>query len=234
MAAKKSKSKVTLTGKQVSALIACIAAIAVLSLMAGYISGKVFNKDTAEVEEEQEASGNVFSGMIPRFLDVDEVEKETTVDPKSADTFSFHTRLEKETAPANKPLPKSTTPVGSKKPEPSAAKKQAPPRTVKAARKSSKPKPAKRSVAESKNAKVKKLTIQVGSFKLRSEAYALVRKLSKKGYRAYVVPFKFKGETWSRVRVGVFDSAASAKKMARKLELEQKLPVLLVSYQSGK
>ena len=85
-----------------------------------------------------------------------------------------------------------------------------------------------------KSAIEKKLTIQVGSFKYKKEALALVRKLGKKGYRAYVVPFKLKGETWSRVRVGVFDSTVSAKKIARKLERDLKLPTLLVSYQGGK
>jgi len=242
MARKKFKSTVTLTGKQVSALIACIAAIALLSLTAGYITGRIYNSDTAKIEKELEAPGSVFDDMSPRFLDPDEVEKETTFDKQSVDSFSFHKKLGKETAPANKPLPKSLTPAEAKKhsakalkkPKPSPKTKQAPLRKIKAVRKSAKPKHEKRPVTVNKNAGGKKLTIQVGSFKLRREALRLARKLSKKGYRAYVVPFKFKGETWSRVRVGSFNSAVSAKKTARKLEREQNLPALLVSYQDGK
>lgn len=234
MRAKNNKSKVTLTGKQVVALIACIVAIAVLSLMTGYISGRMFNKETIEIEKEPEATKGMFGGLSPMHLDPDDVEKETTFDQPVVDSFSFHEKLGKETDPANKPLPKSSVPVESKKQETATFKKQAPQKTTKTARKLSKPKLAKRSLAASKNAGVKKLTIQVGSFKLRKEAHALVRKLGKNGFRAYVVPFKFKGETWSRVRVGVFDSAISAKKTARKLERELKLPTLLVSYQGGK
>ncbi|VAX19114.1 hypothetical protein MNBD_NITROSPINAE03-1984 [hydrothermal vent metagenome] len=242
MAAKKIKSKVTLTGKQVSALAACIAAIAIISLAAGYITGRMVGDDTAEIKKDKEATEDVFGGMSPRFLDPAEVEKKTTFEKQSADSFSFHKKLEKETAPANKPLPKSLTPVDSKrrdtkalkKPKPSPKTKQAPAKKAKTARKHSKPKPARQPVVVSKKATGKKLTIQVGSFKQIREARALAKKLGKKGYKAYVVPFKFKGETWSRVRVGLFDSVVSAKKTARKLEREQKLPALLVSYQSGK
>ncbi|VAX19128.1 hypothetical protein MNBD_NITROSPINAE04-332 [hydrothermal vent metagenome] len=242
MAAKKYKSKVTLTGKQVSALIACIVAIALLSLTAGYITGRMVGGDTAEIKKDKEAPEDIFGGMSPRFLDPAEVKKETTFEKQSADSFSFHKKLEKETAPASKPLPKSLTPIDSKKhtakalkkPKPSHKTKRAPSKKAKTAKKHSRPKPARQPVVISKKAGGKKLTIQVGSFKRIREARALAKRLGKKGYKAYVVPFKFKGETWSRVRVGLFDSAVSAKKTARKLAQEQNLPALLVSYQGGK
>lgn len=244
MRPRKNKTKVTLTGKQVSALLASIAAIAILSLLVGYISGKMLNTETVEIVKEKETPKSIFGGMAPRHLDPADVEKETTVELPVDDTFSFHKKLEHETDPANKPLPKSTVPeesrkpvnVVTKKPERSSTKKKAPKKTTKVARSVSKPKPksAKRPETVNRNSNVKKLTIQVGSFKHKKEASTLVRKLKKKGYRAYVVPFNIKGESWSRVRVGVFDSTISAKKTARILERDLKLPTLLVSYQGGR
>lgn len=244
MRSKKNKPKVTLTGKQVSALLASIAAIALLSFMIGYISGKTLGKKTVEIEKETQTPESVFGGLAPRHLDPDDVEKETTFDEPFDDSFSFHNKLGKETDPASEPLPKSVVPIGSIKPDNvvtkksklSSSKKKVPRKTTKAVRKLSKPKHkiAKRPEAAPKSATAKRLTIQVGSFKHQSVAQALVKTLGKKGYRAYVVPFKLKGEIWSRVRVGVFDSTVSAKKTARKLERDMKLPTLLVSYQNGK
>ncbi len=242
MPKKKKDGAITLSSKQVGALVLCVVAIAALSLLAGYISGKMFSKGASFARQQEIAPEIRFGGRAPMLLDPEKVNKETTVEPGGLEEFTFHKKLTKESAPALTPLPKSDgapdtgipAPPAVKKPAAAERKKPAPVKTAKSTprkRKTSSAKPAPKAVDK---ALTKKLTIQVGSFKNRKDADILAKKLSKSGYYAYILSFRYKGQTWSRVRVGVFKTTASAKRTARKLERELKLPAMLVSYQKAK
>ena len=60
-------------------------------------------------------------------------------------------------------------------------------------------------------------TVQLGSFKARSNASRLYRKFKKKGYSAYILEEKKGGKTYYRVRVGKFKTESKAKAFAKKL-----------------
>ncbi len=241
MPKKKKDGAITLSSKQVGALALCVVAIAALSLLAGYISGKMFSKGASIALQQEKAPEVRFGGRAPMLLDPEKVKKETTFEPDAQEEFTFHKKLTKESDPALKPLRKSDGAPDTGKPAPpavektaAAERKPAPVETPKSAprkRKTSSAKPVPKAVSK---ALTKKLTIQVGSFKNRKDAEILAEKLNKSGYYAYILPFRYKGQTWRRVRVGVFQTTASAKRASRKLERELKLPALLVSYQKAK
>jgi cell division septation protein DedD len=142
------------------------------------------------------------------------------------------TRIDKETSAA----------VISKKVEPPADKKSAPTNGEKASSKNKAPKqtdpktgfkkkkPAKQPVAAKSEAKPtgKVYTVQVAAVKVAKDADRLVAQLKKKGFPAYRALGKVQGQgIWFRVRVGKYESRATARSMKQQLEKAGMKPIIV-------
>lgn len=74
-------------------------------------------------------------------------------------------------------------------------------------------------------APINRLTIQVGAFKERAAAEAIVKRLKGKGYSAYLVPAS---EGLFNVRVGSFTDREDAERVLAKLETQEKFKPFIV------
>jgi cell division septation protein DedD len=74
-------------------------------------------------------------------------------------------------------------------------------------------------------APINRLTIQVGAFKERAAAEAIVKRLKGKGYSAYLVPVS---EGLFNVRVGSFTDREDAERILAKLETQEKFKPFIV------
>jgi cell division septation protein DedD len=68
-----------------------------------------------------------------------------------------------------------------------------------------------------------RIAVQVGAFKTRSEADALARRLSGRGYAVYVMPPTDDGKNVYRVRVGNYASTDEAQRVSARLTSQEKL-----------
>jgi len=141
-------------------------------------------------------------------------------------------------APASKATPQvatalRATPEPSRSPSPAAKapEKATPKPTVKAI---PRPTPAPKATPKatpapkaqkSPPAPINRLTIQVGAFKERAAAEAIVKRLKGKGYSAYLVPVS---EGLFNVRVGSFTDREDAERVLTKLETQEKFKPFIV------
>lgn len=72
---------------------------------------------------------------------------------------------------------------------------------------------------------INRLTIQVGAFRERAAAEAIVKRLKSKGYSAYLVPVT---EGLFNVRVGSFTQREDAERILNKLETQEKFKPFIV------
>lgn len=89
------------------------------------------------------------------------------------------------------------------------------------------PKPSAKPAASARPAATPlgRLTIQVGAFKERAAAEAIVKRLKSKGYSAYLVPVS---EGLFNVRVGSFTAREDAERILTKLETQEKFKPFIV------
>lgn len=78
------------------------------------------------------------------------------------------------------------------------------------------------------NASRKVYAVQVGAMKDRSLADAMVSKLKKFGYSAYITSSESSGKTWHRVRLGTFSSREDARKEASRIEKNEGISATVV------
>jgi cell division septation protein DedD len=126
------------------------------------------------------------------------------------------------------PAPPSATPVPAPtKPAPATPVKATPRPTPKATpvpRATPRATPAPRT-AKAAPSPLNRLTIQVGAFKERAAADAIVKRLKGKGYSAYLVPVS---EGLYNVRVGSFTDREDAERVLAKLESQEKFKPFIV------
>ena len=122
-------------------------------------------------------------------------------------------------APAATPTPKAA-----EKPAPSRPPAKATPKPTPAPTATPRATPAPRA-ARPAATPLNRLTIQVGAFKERSAAEAIVKRLKGKGYSAYLVPVS---EGLFNVRVGSFTDREDAERILAKLETQEKFKPFIV------
>ncbi len=94
--------------------------------------------------------------------------------------------------------------------------------------------PAQTQVNKSNHPVLNLYTLQVGSFVEKESAQKLVRKLTGKGYPAYLFKVMVTGgETRYRVRVGSFADKMKAKSVAERLEKEEALKSFITFLEKG-
>jgi cell division septation protein DedD len=138
--------------------------------------------------------------------------------PKATPAMVAAARQTPEPARAPSPAaraPEKAAPKGTPRttPKPTAAPKATPRATP--APKATKAPPAP----------INRLTIQVGAFKERAAAEAIVKRLKGKGYSAYLVPVS---EGLFNVRVGSFTDREDAERVLTKLETQEKFKPFIV------
>lgn len=116
---------------------------------------------------------------------------------------------------------------GGKKPAATAAAANAAkadaPKTVAAKAETPKPEPAKPAAAAAASPGGGPVAVQVGAFGSRGEAEKLAKRLSGKGYAAYIVSPEAGGPSVFKVRVGNYQSADEADRVKTRLAREEKL-----------
>ena len=143
--------------------------------------------------------------------------------PPAADELSYFNRLEKQTAPPEqlKPAPEraSAAPAAAAPhtppPPPPAAKGPAP---APAHASAAPPVPAAASSAEPAG---QGFAVQIAALNVRSEADAIAKRLSSKGYAAYVLTPANGTPAVFRVRVGKFNTRREAETVAARLQKEE-------------
>ena len=75
---------------------------------------------------------------------------------------------------------------------------------------------------------IKVYAVQVGAMKDSSLADAMVLKLKKNGYSAYIASSESSGTTWHKVRLGTFSSKEDARKEAAKIEKNKGIAATVV------
>jgi len=148
--------------------------------------------------------------------------------PAPADDLTYFNRLEKKNAPAEslkpgsersaantRPLPPVVTEKPAPAPAPPAA--AAPPRTPS--------EPPARSAADPNRAEPagQGFAVQIAALNVRSEADAIAKRLSSKGYAAYVLTPADGTPSVYRVRVGKFPTRREAESIAARLQKEEQL-----------
>ena len=132
--------------------------------------------------------------------------------PAATDDLSYFNRLEKQKAPEEKLKPA---------PEPPAT----PPRSARAESPASVadvlPKPDPTGAAPPADSSAQGYAVQVAALNVRSEAEAIAKRLSSKGYAAYVLAPASGTPSVYRVRVGKFPTRREADSMASRLKREE-------------
>ena len=139
--------------------------------------------------------------------------------PPPSDDLSYFNRLEKQTAPAEqlKPAPDRNAAPAERPAAPAAA--APPPAPVKATA------PAHASVSTAGSASAEPpgqgFAVQIAALNVRSEADAIAKRLSSKGYAAYVLTPANGTPSVFRVRVGKFNTRREAETVAARLQKEE-------------
>ena len=147
----------------------------------------------------------------------------TAAPPPAADELSYFNRLEKSTSPAEqlKPAPdRSAAPAA-------AAPRTPPPAPAKEPARAPAPAPAPAAAPTAATAAAPAepsgngFAVQIAALNVRSEADAIARRLSSKGYAAYVLTPASGTPSVFRVRVGKFSTRREAETVAAKLQKEE-------------
>ena len=130
--------------------------------------------------------------------------------PPAVDELSYFNRLEKPGQPEEKLKPPTVTAAAPPPPAPKATPSaQAPP---------AEPTPADAALAEPSGAG---FALQITALRERREAESIAKRLSSKGYAAYVLTPAGSAPSVYRVRVGKFKTRHEAETMAAKLQKEE-------------
>lgn len=130
-------------------------------------------------------------------------------------------------APSPTPLstPRSAATPSNPAPRPTATAARPAAKPTATPRATPKPSPRQSASARPAATPLARLTIQVGAFKERAAAEAIVKRLKGKGYSAYLVPVS---EGLFNVRVGSFTKREDAERILAKLETQEKFKPFIV------
>lgn len=223
--------EIHLSGKQLVFLFMAATVVLVVTFLTGVLVGRGVRAERTELAQEEQLTlppettppvpppAAVNTSEDPRAA-APPPEAEDDADGKApkvaeADEPPRAVVRNQDTPPAPAP-PSEKTPVADVKPAPAKAE---PAKAVAAKVEPSKPEPAKGPAAT--GAPGNGYAVQVAAVNARSEADAIVKRLSGKGYAAYVESPKGSASVF-RVRVGTFKTRRDAQTVADKLKKEEK------------
>jgi cell division septation protein DedD len=215
--------EIQLNGKQLVFLFMAATVVSVVIFLCGVLVGRGVRAERGEVADDvlldqlpvadssladpNGRSNPVATGSDPR----------TAPPPPPAEDLSYFNRLERDNSPAEqlKPAPGDTAlPTPADEPPASRAAAAAPIERTPA----TEPAVATRTAPESSSGFV----VQIAALNDRREADAMARRLSSKGYAAYVVSPAGGTPAVYRVRIGTFKTRREADTMAAKLQKEER------------
>jgi DedD protein len=203
--------EIQLNGKQLVFLFMAATVVSVVIFLFGVLVGRGVRVERSGVAEA--AAGGIAAETVPQQPPQTTASTPAGSDPTAAapppatqDDLSYYKRLEKPQPPAEelKPRKKEAT-----DPTPTAGRNPAPST-------SSAPKTQSAPGGDG-------FAVQIAALNVRSEADAIAKRLTSKGYAAYVVPPPDGTPTIYRVRVGKFPTRREAETIAAKLQKEEQL-----------
>jgi len=228
--------EIQLNGKQLVFLFMAATVVSVVIFLCGVLVGRGVRANQVASAEASAAStpGETSPQQAPSPPQPTPAGSDPTAaapPPAPADDLTYFNRLEKKNAPAEtlKPTPASERTAAKARPAPpvaaapppapaAAPPPAAPP--VAAAPAPSEPAPK---LAESARAEPggQGFAVQIAALNVRSEADAIAKRLSSKGYAAYVVSPADGTPSVYRVRVGKFPTRREAETIAARLQKEE-------------
>lgn len=215
--------EIQLNGKQLVFLFMAATVVSVVIFLCGVLVGRGVRSQTGIVADATPVSTVAETTPTqqapPATAPAAGSDPTAAAPPPAADELSYFSRLEKPNAPAEQ----------LKSPDRNAAPVEKPPAPVVAAPRTPPPAPVKESVKESVAAPVASggepagqgFAVQIAALNVRSEADAIAKRLSSKGYAAYVLSPANGTPSVFRVRVGKFGTRREAETMAAKLQKEE-------------
>jgi cell division septation protein DedD len=222
--------EIQLNGKQLVFLFMAATVVSVVIFLCGVLVGRGVSAergDLAQTATEEVAPVHAANARV----ETPPTGVPSQTPPPAVDELSYFNRLEKPNPPVerlNKPAPEKPSrsaaasservdpPVAIESPPAVAAVRPAPAATVPPVTKQ----PA---VAPDAAPAAPGFAVQVAALNVRSEADAMVRRLSSKGYAAYVLAASEGTPAVFRVRIGSFKTRREADAMADKLQKEEKI-----------
>jgi cell division septation protein DedD len=220
--------EIQLNGKQLVFLFMAATVVSVVIFLCGVLVGRGVRAERGDLTSAATETAVEVAPSLP--ADAARTPAATTGGPAPAppapvDELSYFNRLEKPTAPAEKLSKAETTP------KPAQATAPAPMSSVPAAASASAapapaPTPRREPRAETSAAAEppsSAYAVQVAALNVRSEADAMARRLTAKGYTAYVVAPPSGTPAVFRVRVGSYKTRREAEAMAARLQKEEQI-----------
>ena len=212
--------EIQLNGKQLVFLFMAATVVSVVIFLCGVLVGRGVRAERGSVAESTSAASSAEttppaptgSAPAPPPAGSDP----TKAAPPPAEDLSYFSRLEKSTPTAEQ---LKATPEKAEKPPTPVAKAAPPPPPPAAA-----PAPAAETRVEPQAAPEPTgsgFAVQIAALNVRSEAEAIAKRLSSKGYAAYVLSPATGTPTVYRVRVGKFPTRREAETIATKLQKEE-------------
>jgi len=213
--------EIQLNGKQLVFLFIAATVVSVVIFLCGVLVGRGVRAGQAAIEDASPAS--TVADTSPRQPAAPPVPTPPGSDPTAAaappappDDLSYFDRLQKPNAPAEqlKPATERSAALVERR-APPAARENPPEQTPKEA--------AQAPVADAERAEPtgQGFAVQIAALNVRSEADAIARRLSSKGYAAYVLPPADGTPSVYRVRIGKFPTRREAETIAARLQKEE-------------
>ena len=210
--------EIQLNGKQLVFLFMAATVVSVVIFLCGVLVGRGVRSQTGIVADATPVSTVAETTPTqqapPATAPATGSDPTAAAPPPAADELSYFNRLEKPNAPAEQL--KSA-------PDRNAARVEKPSAPVVAAPRTPPPAPVKEPapVASGGEPAGQGFAVQIAALNVRSEADAIAKRLSSKGYAAYVLSPANGTPSVFRVRVGKFGTRREAETMAAKLQKEE-------------
>jgi cell division septation protein DedD len=197
--------EIQLNGKQLVFLFMAATVVSVVIFLCGVLVGRGVRAERGGVADVAPAS--TVTETLPQQPATAPAPTPAGSDPRAAapppvvDDLSYFNRLEKTSAPAEQLKPASAPPPPAPAPR--------------------EPAPAPAAAAAPAEPSGQGFAVQIAALNVRSEADAIVKRLSSKGYAAYVISPANGTPAVYRVRVGKFPTRREAESIAAKLQKEE-------------
>ena len=217
--------EIQLNGKQLVFLFMAATVVSVVIFLCGVLVGRGVRSQLGGVADTSTA------GTVAETMPTTQAEAPapapapgsdpTKATPPAAEELSYFNRLEKQTAPAEQLKPAPERGVQPPAAAPAAAVHTPPPAPAKEPVRAPSPAAAPAVAPASSEPSGQGFAVQIAALNVRSEADAIAKRLSSKGYAAYVLTPANGTPSVFRVRVGKFNTRREAETVAARLQKEE-------------
>lgn len=222
--------EIQLNGKQLVFLFMAATVVSVVIFLCGVLVGRGVRAERGDLAQSAENSAASMEVAPSPSASTTQIAANSTVNsapgqpPTPVDELTYFDRLEKST-----PTPEKLKPAAEKESAKAAPEKPVPEKTVPEKAATPPPRPTPQPVQPAAAAPAKtteaasssnppEWAVQVAALNVRSEADAMAKRLSSKGYSAYVVSPTSSTPAMFRVRIGTFKTRREAEAMAATLQ----------------